>query len=279
MVYFYLANMRTITSQLVLSILELLIAHSNALAVIATDDSSSSYSPESPTAVSIAVPPSHYSSDIIDANFPAFAFEQASFVNYVLDGDGNTNVFSQNLIDAVTSRTGGTPYVGDSPREFFLNSPINAKALFGTHTQPCRIIRLGGTSADYGTYMVNQTTPALPLATDNTNYDVGNTTIGPSFWALTSRFPGAEYMIQVPLATTDVNETILWTQTAVENINSDQIHSIEIGNEPDWYSSTYQGTESTLGPPRWQSTFTNETYVGNCTFRTKLLCTSKALRN
>lgn len=113
--------------------------------------------------------------------------------------------------------------------------------------------------------MANQTAPALPLATDGTNYDVGGTTIGPNFWALTSRFSDAEYMIQVPLATTDVNETILWVQTAVDSIASDQIHSIEVGNEPDWYSSTYQGTDdNTLGPPEWQGTFTNETYVGNC---------------
>lgn len=74
------------------------------------------------------------------------------------------------------------------------------------------------------------------------------------------------YMVQVPLATTDVNETILWAQTALDIIGSDQIHSIEVGNEPDWYSSTYVGTDSILGPPDWQSTFTNETYVGNCTF-------------
>lgn len=114
--------------------------------------------------------------------------------------------------------------------------------------------------------MANQTTPALPLATDGIDYDVGNTRIGPSFWALTSRWPDAEYVIQVPLATTDVNETILWTQTALDNIDSGQIHAIEVGNEPDWYSSTYQGTEdNTLGPPAWQGTLTNETYVGNCT--------------
>lgn len=133
------------------------------------------------------------------------------------------------------------------------------------YTNLYRIIRLGGTSADYAKYVANQTAPALPLATDGINYDVGNTTIGPSFWALTSRFSDAEYMVQVPLATTDVNETILWVQTAVDNINSDQIHSIEVGNEPDWYSSNYQGTDDdTLGPPQWQGTFTNETYVGNC---------------
>lgn len=130
---------------------------------------------------------------------------------------------------------------------------------------PSRIIRLGGTSADYATYVANQTTPALPLATDNTDMDVGGTTIGPSYWALASRWADAEYIIQVPLATTDINETILWTQTALAGIDSDQIHSIEVGNEPDWYSATYAGSEGILGPPDWQSAFSNETYVGNCT--------------
>lgn len=106
--------------------------------------------------------------------------------------------------------------------------------------------------------------PALPLATDGLDYDVGGTTIGPSFWALTSLLPEAEYMIQVPLVNTDINETILWAQTAVDGIASNQIHSIEVGNEPDWYSATYAGTEGVLGPPEWQSAFTNETYVSNC---------------
>lgn len=71
-------------------------------------------------------------------------------------------------------------------------------------------------------------------------------------------------MVQVPLATTNVNETITWVQAALDIIGSDQIHSIEIGNEPDWYSATYAGTDSVLGSPDWQSAFTNETYVANC---------------
>lgn len=60
------------------------------------------------TALSISLPTSS-SSDVIDVNFPAFGFEEASFVNYVLDADGNTNDFTVNLIESLTSRTGGTP--------------------------------------------------------------------------------------------------------------------------------------------------------------------------
>lgn len=60
------------------------------------------------TALSISLPTSS-SSDVIDVNFPAFGFEEASFVNYVLDANGNTNDFTVNLIESLTSRTGGTP--------------------------------------------------------------------------------------------------------------------------------------------------------------------------
>lgn len=59
--------------------------------------------------LSIDVPATYDSTDTIDPNFPAFGFEEASFVNYILDVDGNTNEFSTNLIAAVTNRTGGTP--------------------------------------------------------------------------------------------------------------------------------------------------------------------------
>lgn len=179
--------------------------------------------------------PSSYDGDIIDQDFPGFGFEEASFVNYVLDLDGNTNEFSTNLIEAVTSRTGGKP-----------------------------IIRLGGTSADYAKYVESQTEPALPVAIDNVDDTVGGTTIGPSYWALASLFPTAEYMVQIPLATTNINETILWVRTALDIIGEDQIYSFELGNEPDWYSETYTGAgDIGLGPPYWQGSFTNETYAGN----------------
>ncbi|KUI64548.1 Beta-glucuronidase [Cytospora mali] len=70
-------------------------------------------------------------------------------------------------------------------------------------------------------------------------------------------------MVQVPLATTDINETITWVQTALDIIGEDQIYSFELGNEPDWYSNTYDNDQ--LVPPQWQGTLTNETYVGNYT--------------
>lgn len=106
--------MRIVNGQLVLPTLGLLVARSSVLAVTASN-SSSSESTQAPgsssTAVSIAVPSSYDSSDTIDPNFPALAFEEASFVYYILDANGNTNEFSKNLIEVVTSRTGGKPCV------------------------------------------------------------------------------------------------------------------------------------------------------------------------
>lgn len=129
-------------------------------------------------------------------------------------------------------------------------------------TSSRRILRLGGTTADYGKYVANQTDAAMPsaLVAD----DIGNTTIGPSYWELPSRIPEAAFVIQVPLATTDIDETILWTKSAVSIMNTDQIYSIEVGNEPDWYAAEYRGSSRQLGAPDWQSEFTNATYVGNC---------------
>ncbi|KAI1464137.1 glycoside hydrolase family 79 protein [Daldinia caldariorum] len=176
-------------------------------------------------------------SDPIDPSFCGFAFEQASFVRYAQDDNGKPNAFSNNLIRAVTSRTGGAP-----------------------------IIRLGGTSPDYGRYLPGQEEPALPVAEQDNYQNIGFTTIGPSYWALTRNFPGAKYMVQVPLATTNVSETVAWAQSAVEGIGLENIHSIQPGNEADLYADDFYGEGGIeLNPPEYQGTLTNETYVGNWT--------------
>ncbi|KAI0893678.1 glycoside hydrolase family 79 protein [Annulohypoxylon nitens] len=176
-------------------------------------------------------------SDQIDPTFPGFAFEEASFVRYAQYDDGSPNTFSINLIKAVTSRTGGYP-----------------------------IIRLGGTSPDYGRYLPGQEEPALPPAEQDNYQNVGYTTIGPSYWKLTQNFPGAKYMVQVPLATTNISETIAWAQSAVAGIGIDNIHSIQPGNEANLYSDTYTGEGGVeLNPPEYQGTLSNKTYVGNWT--------------
>ena len=90
---------------------------------------------------SIFVPSStpEHASPPVDSDFIGFAFEEASFPRYILTQDGkHKNNFSLNLIDAIVSRTGGTP-----------------------------IIRLGGTSADFAKYIPTQKEPALPWAEKN----------------------------------------------------------------------------------------------------------------
>ncbi|KAI0023848.1 hypothetical protein F4780DRAFT_26136 [Xylariomycetidae sp. FL0641] len=176
-------------------------------------------------------------SGVIDPDFPGLAFEQSSFVRYAQDDDGNVNEFSANLMDAIYSRTGGHP-----------------------------IIRLGGTSPDYGLYLPGQEAPTLPVAEQDNYQDVGHTTIGASYWPLTHNFPDATYMVQVPLANRNISEPIAWAQAAVDGIGLDKIHSIQVGNEPNAYSETYTGEGGIpLQPPEWQGTLGNRTYVGNWT--------------
>ncbi|RYO98377.1 hypothetical protein DL764_007104 [Monosporascus ibericus] len=189
--------------------------------------------------VSIQVPtetPADASSNV-DPDFPGFAFEEASFVRYAEDDDGKPNAFSINLIKEVTSRTGGKP-----------------------------IIRLGGTSPDYGRYYPGQEEPALPVAEQDNYQNIGFTTIGPRYWDLAQNFADATYMIQVPLATTNVSEAVAWTQAAVGRIGLAKIHSIQPGNEPDLYRDDFRGVNGVfLGPPDYQGTLSNESYVGNYT--------------
>ncbi|KAI2630180.1 glycoside hydrolase family 79 protein [Hypomontagnella submonticulosa] len=173
----------------------------------------------------------------IDRSFCGLAFEQSSFVRYAQDDAGKPNAFSANLIKAITSRTGGAP-----------------------------IIRLGGTSPDYGKYLPGQKEPALPVAEQDNYQNIGFTTIGPSYWDLTHNFPEAKYMVQVPLATTNVSETVAWAQSAVKGIGLGSIHSIQPGNEANLYADDFRGEGGVeLNPPEYQGHLSNETYVGNWT--------------
>lgn len=173
----------------------------------------------------------------IDPDFIGFAFEEASFPRYVLNRDGSVNQFSLNLINAIVSRTGGKP-----------------------------IIRLGGTSPDYGRYIPSQQAAALPPAEVYNFQDVGGTSIGPKFWDLTHIIPNSVYIVQLPLATTNISETVLWAKTAAAHIGLGQIQAFEVGNEPDLYpTNSTDPAMSPLGPPYYQGELTNETYTGNFT--------------
>ncbi len=104
------------------------------------------------------------------------------------------------------------------------------------------------------------------MAEQDNYQNVGFTTIGPKYWDLTHNFPDATYMVQVPMATTNISETIAWTQAAVDGIGIDRIHSIQPGNEANLYDDQYRGEGGAfLGPPQYQGTQSNATYVGNYT--------------
>lgn len=189
-------------------------------AVVARDDTSPLYIPK------ITADPARF----IDPDFPGLAFEQASFVNYAVLADGVTpNAFSQNLVDAIFARTGGKP-----------------------------LIRLGGTSGDYAKYVANQTAAALPRAEVDNFQNVGGTTIGPAYWDIAAKaFPNAQYIVQIPMATPDMEEAVRWATAATDRLGADRIHSYEPGNEPDLYPA--KGLE----PPNWQGKQNNGTYVNN----------------
>lgn len=191
----------------------------------------------SSTLVQVAATAPLDASPEINPDFLGLAFEQASFTRYAQDDEGNVNAFSTNLMDAIYSRTGGKPN-----------------------------IRLGGTSPDYGRYFPGQAEPAVPVAEQDNYQDIGHTFIGPSYWELTKNFPDAMYIIQVPLATTNISEPVAWAQSAVDSIGVDKIFSLQPGNEADLYSDTFTGAGGIpLNPPQYQGKLNNETYVGNWT--------------
>jgi hypothetical protein len=56
-------------------------------------------------------------SKAVDRSFGGFAFEQSLLYNYSFGAQGKPPEFSQNLVEAVIRRTGGTPLrVGDTMR-------------------------------------------------------------------------------------------------------------------------------------------------------------------
>ena len=156
----------------------------------------------------LTIPPEapQEASDVVDLSFPGFAFEQASFYNYSIDTDGNPNTFSQNLINSVLSRTGGTP-----------------------------ILRVGGTSGDKGHYNASQPFPVSRPATEGgPAFRPPYLSLGPSYFEAFKNFPDAKYIFMVPLAHRDLNNSIEWARQGLEIIG-DRLQALDIGNEPDLY--------------------------------------------
>ena len=133
-------------------------------------------------ALTIPSKPPTEASDAIDLSFPGFAFEQASFYNYSIDADGRPNTFSQNLMDAVLSRTGGTP-----------------------------ILRVGGTSGDHAHYNASQKFAVNRPATEGgPAFRPPYLSLGPSYFEAFKNFPEAKYIFskQNQWAEGDLNHVV-----------------------------------------------------------------------
>lgn len=153
-----------------------------------------------------SVPPG--ASQTIDSSFPGFAFEQASFYNYSFNAQGEPNLFSQNLVNAVLSRTGGTP-----------------------------LIRVGGTSGDYGSYDPSQKDATNFPATDYGPRFDGDLVIGPSYFGAFKNWgsTGAKFEFMVPFNGTGSSHSVEWAQAGMDAIGIDNLYTLEIGNEPNFY--------------------------------------------
>jgi hypothetical protein len=156
----------------------------------------------------LVIPPEapREASDVIDLSFPGFAFEQASFYDYSIDADGEPNTFSQNLINSVLSRTGGTP-----------------------------ILRVGGTSGDKGHCNASQLFPVSRPATEGgPAFRPPYLSLGPSYFEAFKNFPGAKYIFMVPLAHRNLNNSLEWAREGL-GVIGDRLQALDIGNEPDLY--------------------------------------------
>ncbi|KAI0864735.1 hypothetical protein F4860DRAFT_463304 [Xylaria cubensis] len=148
-------------------------------------------------------------SKAVDRSFTGFAFEQSSFYNYSFDAQGKPNEFSQNLVDAVLSRTGGTP-----------------------------LLRVGGTSGDHGRYDASQKNATNYPATKygpQTKISGNRLVIGPSFFKAFNNWPGAKFELMVPFYNTTFSQSVEWARAGVNQIGIDNLYSLELGNEPTFY--------------------------------------------
>ncbi|KAK4614552.1 Beta-glucuronidase [Fulvia fulva] len=146
----------------------------------------------------------------VDKSFPGLTFEVSSFYNYAI-ADGKPNTFSQNLINDIFSRTGGTP-----------------------------ILRVGGTSGDHGHFDANQKESVnFPATIRGPAFDKPYLALGPSYFEAYKSFPNAKFLFMVPheqvyLGEQPISNTIEWARHGLAVIG-DRLDALEIGNEPDFY--------------------------------------------
>ncbi|KAI1460255.1 hypothetical protein F4805DRAFT_416980 [Annulohypoxylon moriforme] len=143
----------------------------------------------------------------IDPSFPGFAFEESSFYAYSFDAQGKPNSFSQNIVNSVLSRTGGTP-----------------------------LLRVGGTSGDHGLFNSSQKDPTNFPATKSNPPLKDGVTLGPSFFNAFENWPRAKFEFMVPFRNTSYSHTLEWAKAGMSHINNESLYTLEIGNEPNYYS-------------------------------------------
>ncbi|XXG98298.1 hypothetical protein Hte_004621 [Hypoxylon texense] len=177
--------------------------------------------------VSVSVNAPSDVSQKVDPSFPGFAFEQATFYNYSFDSQGNSNVFSQNLVNAILNRTGGTP-----------------------------LLRVGGTSGDAGNFSSTQQTPTNFPADEFGPQFHGNLTIGPSYFKAFKNWPGAKFEFMVPFKNTSHSHTLNWAEAGTKQIGIDNLCTLEIGNEPTFYP-WFSKTNNTAGVETYAERYPN----------------------
>ncbi|OTA94346.1 glycoside hydrolase family 79 protein, partial [Hypoxylon sp. CO27-5] len=153
----------------------------------------------------LTVTPSHEFQKV-DPSFPGFAFEDASFYAYSFDTQGQPNTLSQNLVNSVLKRTGGTP-----------------------------LLRVGGTSGDHGAFNSSQKEPTNFPATKFRPQMKEGVTIGPSFFEAFENWPGAKFEFMVPFRNTSYSNSLQWAKTGLGHIGQENLYTLEIGNEPNFY--------------------------------------------
>ncbi|KAJ5370643.1 uncharacterized protein N7496_006735 [Penicillium cataractarum] len=156
-----------------------------------------------PINVSHNVP--HYASAAVNPSFLGFAFEETSFVYY---GGNKTSpdIASRNLVQVIANKTQARP-----------------------------LIRVGGTSLDHGTFNASQKEAiTIPPSEVGSGIPKG-IQIGPSFFESFANFPTAQFMLDIPWAEQNLNNSIAFSRAAYRAIGKDRLFAFELGNEPNNY--------------------------------------------
>ncbi|CAK7219692.1 hypothetical protein SBRCBS47491_003933 [Sporothrix bragantina] len=172
----------------------------------------------------------------VNPSFPGVSFELSTFSLYAQTSvsDASANQYSINLISEVAKRTGGRP-----------------------------LIRVGGNTGDSVAWDVTQTEPIVPAPGTTAT---GTLTIGPQFWPLTELLSPAKilWMPQISYTDTKYTDANEAAQSMMSAIGVDNLGAIEIGNEPNFYSSSAPSAATAqIFAERFQAIAANITMAAN----------------